>query len=327
MKSTAIANSNTALVKYWGKYDEKLILPMNGSISMTVDKLNTATTVEFSSDYKNDYVELNGKKAEGKESKRVIEHLDMIRKMSKVKEKAKVVSKNNFLTAAGLASSASGFAALTISACSAAGLELDKKELSIIARQGSGSSCRSIFGGYVEWLAAKTSEKSYAEQIADENYFDVRDIAVVVQSAKRKHNTRESMQASVRTCPLYDARLKVVDKNLKIVRKAILDKDFTGLGKTAEFDSLLMHAIALTTTPAILNWSAGTVSVMHAVQDWRAEGVECYYTIDTGAHVHILSLPENSKEIIRRVRLVDGVMDVIENKPGKGAETTNKHLF
>ncbi|MBI2085243.1 MAG: diphosphomevalonate decarboxylase [Candidatus Aenigmarchaeota archaeon] len=327
MKSTAIANSNTALVKYWGKYDEKLILPMNGSISMTVDKLNTTTTVEFSSDYKNDLVELNGKKAEGKESERVIEHIDMIRKISKLDEKAKVASKNNFLTAAGLASSASGFAALTIAACSAAGLELDKKELSIIARQGSGSSCRSIFGGYVEWLAAKTSEKSYAKQIADENYFDIRDIAVVVEAAKRKHGTRESMQASVRTCPLYDARLSAVEKNLKIVRKAVLDKDFTSLGKTAEFDSLLMHAIALTTTPTILNWSAGTISVMHAVQDWRAEGIECYYTIDTGAHVHILSLPENCREIIKRVKLIGSVIDVIENKPGKGAETINKHLF
>ncbi len=327
MKSTAIANSNTALVKYWGKYDEKLILPMNSSISMTVDKLSTTTTVEFSGDYENDSVELNGKKADGKEASRVIEHLDMIRKISKFDEKARVASKNNFLTAAGLASSASGFAALTIAACDAAGLELDKKELSIIARQGSGSSCRSIFGGYVEWLAAKTSDKSYSKQIADENYFDVRDIAVVVEAAKRKHSTRESMQASVRTCPLYDARLKAVENNVKIVRKAILDKDFAGLGKTAEFDSLLMHATALTTIPTILNWSAGTISVMHAVQDWRADGVECYYTIDTGAHVHILSLPENSKEIIKRVKRVNGVIDVIENRPGKGAEISKKHLF
>ncbi|MBI4167975.1 MAG: diphosphomevalonate decarboxylase [Candidatus Aenigmarchaeota archaeon] len=327
MKSTAVANSNTALVKYWGKYNEKLILPMNGSISLTVDKLSTTTTVEFSGDYDNDIVELNGKKAEGKEASRVIEHLDLIRKLAKSTPKAKVVSKNNFLTAAGLASSASGFAALTVAGCDAVGLELNKKELSIIARQGSGSSCRSIFGGYVEWIAAKSSEKSYAKQIAGENYFDIRDIAVVVEAAKRRYTTRESMQATVKTCPFYGSWLKAVKKDLASVRRSILEKDFTMIGKVAELNSLMMHAIALTTTPTILNWSPGTISLMHAVQDWRMEGLECYYTIDTGAHVHILSLPENSREIIKRVKLINDVIDVIENRPGKGAEIVSKHLF
>ncbi|MBI4177207.1 MAG: diphosphomevalonate decarboxylase [Candidatus Aenigmarchaeota archaeon] len=327
MKATATANSNTALVKYWGKYDEKLILPMNGSISLTVDKLSTATTVEFSKDYRQDAIELNGKTAEGREKERIAGHLDLIRKISKSREKARVVSKNNFLTAAGLASSASGFAALTVAACDAAGLDLDKKNLSIIARQGSGSSCRSIFGGYVEWVAAKTSEKSYAKQIADENHFDVRDIAVVVEAAKRRYTTRESMQASVKTSPYYGAWLKAAGSDLESMRKAVIGKDFTLAGRTAELNSLMMHATALTTTPTILNWSAATISIMHAVQDWRAEGLECYYTIDTGAHVHILSLPGNSKEIVKRVKLIEGVTDVIENRPGKGAEIVNEHLF
>lgn len=327
MKSTAIARSNTALVKYWGKYDEKLILPMNGSISLTVDKLSTTTTVEFSNDYKADIVELNGKTAEGKEKDRVVEHLNLIRKLAKSKQKAKIVSENNFLTAAGLASSASGFAALTVAACDALGLDTDKKGLSIVARQGSGSSCRSIFGGYVEWVAGKTSEKSYARQIADENYFDMRDIAVVVEAAKRRYTTRESMQASVKTSPYYGAWLKAVKNDLKLMEKSVIDKNFTAIGKTAELNSLMMHATALTTTPTILNWSAATVSIMHAVQDWRVEGLECYYTIDTGAHVHILSMPENSKEIIGRAKKIRGVMDVIENKPGKGAEIISRHIF
>ncbi len=327
MKSTAIANSNTALVKYWGKYDERLILPMNSSVSLTVDKLSTTTTVGFSSEYNNDSVELNGKPAEGKEKSRVVEHLNLIRKLAKSGERAKVVSKNNFPTAAGLASSASGFAALTVAACDALDIGLSKRDVSIVARQGSGSSCRSVFGGYVEWLAARTSANSYAAQIADENYLDIRDIVVVVEAAKRKHTTRESMQATIKTCPLYKARLEAVKGTFKTVRKAILDKDFTTLGKTAEFDSLLMHATALTTIPAILNWSPATIGVMHAVKDWREDGLECYYTIDTGAHVHVLSRPGDAREAVKRATEVGGVLDVIENKPGKGAEITRKHLF
>ncbi len=327
MKSTAIANSNTAMIKYWGKYDEKLILPMNSNISMTVDSQNTTTTVEFSKELKEDAVLINGKEQDGKPRERVSRHLDLIRNIAKIDLKAKVMSENNFPTAVGLASSASGFAALTLAACSAAGLELDKKQLSIISRQGSGSSCRSIYGGYVEWMKSEKSEDSYAVQIADENHLDIRDIAVVISTRKRKIPTREGMRLSMSTSPLYNARLKVVDESLKKVREAIKNKDFTTIGKTAEADCLMMHAVAMTTDPALIYWEPKTLEVMEKVYQWRDEGLECYFTIDTGANMHIFCLPGSADEIVKRVKEIPGIMDVFVSKPGGEAKLINNHLF
>src|SRR3989339_336721 len=151
MKSTAIANSNIALVKYWGKRNEKLILPFNSSISMTLDGLYTATTVEFSEKYKQDSLSIDGGHIFGEELSKASVQLDIIRKLAKSTLKGKMVSRSNFPKSAGLASSASGFAALTLAATKALGLHLDRKELGIIARQGSGSACRSLYGGFVEW--------------------------------------------------------------------------------------------------------------------------------------------------------------------------------
>ena len=327
MKATAIANSNIALVKYWGKYDEKLNLPMNGSISLTLDALKTTTTVNFSEKFKEDIIKINGKDVKDVSKKNIISHLDLIRKLAKIKYKAEIASENNFPMGTGLASSASGYAALTVAACAAAGLDLDKKGLSIISRQGSGSACRSIYGGYVEWLAAKKSEESYAAQIADENYFDIRDIVAIVVSEEKKTSSRNGMTMTVKTSPLYHARLSTVNENLGKIKKAILNKDFTSVGQIAEFDSLLMHATMLTTKPALLYWSSGTISVMQVVEELRNEGVEAYYTIDAGPNVHVLVLPENSKEVERRLREVSGIINVVHNKPGGDAEISKKHLF
>ncbi len=327
MKATAIANSNTALIKYWGKYDEELILPMNSNISMTVDSQNTITTVEFSRDFEDDIVFINDEKAEGVPRKRVIKHLNLIRSIARIDEKAKVSSKNNFPTAAGLASSASGFAALTVAACAAAGLDLDKKELSIISRQGSGSSCRSIYGGYVEWVKGKRSEDSYAIQIADENYFDMRDIALVIATGERPMSTRDAMRLSIKTSPIYNTRLSVVDNMLEKIKKGIKDKDFTLIGKTAESDAILMHAVMMTTEPHLFYWEPKTLEMIKRIIQWRKDGLECYFTIDTGANMHIFSLPENVPEIKSRLREIEGIKDFFVSKPGGDAKLIKEHLF
>ena len=326
MKATAQAHSNTALIKYWGKYDEKLILPMNSNISMTVDSQTTRTTVEFSKDFEDDIVIINRRKAEGKEKIRVVNHLDLIRRIARIHEKAKVVSENDFPTAVGLASSASGFAALTVAACTAAGLNLDRKELSIIARQGSGSACRSIHGGYVEWIKGKKSEDSYAVQIADENYFDMRDIAVVVSTGERPMSTREAMRVSMKTSPLFKTRLELVDSMLEKVKKGILERDFTLIGKTAEADAILMHAVMMTTEPHLFYWEPKTLELLKKIMSWRNDGLECYFTIDTGPNIHIFSLPENVEEIKSRMK-EEGVTDFFVSKPGGDAKLIEKHLF
>jgi diphosphomevalonate decarboxylase len=327
MKATALANSNTAFIKYWGKLDERLILPMNSNISMTVDSQNTTTTVEFSSNLREDEITLNKEIAEGKPRDKVVRHLDLIRKTAGITDNARVMSENNFPTAAGLASSASGFAALTVAGCAAAGLELDKKELSIISRQGSGSSSRSIYGGYVEWLRGERSEDSYSVQIADENHFDIRDIAVVIATGERPMSTREAMPLSISTSPIYQTRLKVVKGMLDKARKAIQERDFSLLGRTAESDAVLMHAVMMTTQPPLFYWEPKTLEVIKCVLKWRSEGLECYFTVDTGANMHIFSLPDDVEEIKSRLKEIGGIQDYFVSKPGKGTELINKHLF
>jgi len=160
MKATAKAPANIASIKYWGRKDEKLRLPANDSISMNLSEVFTITTVEFSESYKKDEVKLVGKKLDRKEEKRIIDHLDRVRNLAKIKTFAKVVTKNNFPTGTGIASSASGFAALTVAAVKASGLEFSERQLSILARQGSGSACRSIPDGFVELKSGSSSDSS-----------------------------------------------------------------------------------------------------------------------------------------------------------------------
>ncbi|MBU1135432.1 MAG: diphosphomevalonate decarboxylase, partial [Nanoarchaeota archaeon] len=254
MKATAVANSNIALTKYWGKRDSKLMLPQNGSISMTLDGLNTTTTVEFNPTYENDIVILNDQElTDEKDVGEIIKHLDLIREMAGITERVKVVSKNNFPTAAGLASSASGFAALSFAASKAAGLDFDKKELSMLSRRGSGSASRSIEGGFVEWHRGEREDgtDSFAEQIAPKDHWDFRMVTTIVSIEEKKVKSRAGMAQTLKTCPYYDKWLATVNEDINTVREGIKEKNFTKVGETAEFNSLKMHATMITTKPSI----------------------------------------------------------------------------
>lgn len=329
MKATAIANTNIALVKYWGKRNERLILPYNSSISMTCHGLFTITTVEFSKKYKRDIVIIEDKELK-KDEKNVLGHLERIRKMAAIKEKAKVVSKSNFPIAAGLASSASGLAALTLAATKAVGLNLNKKELSILARQGSGSSCRSIFGGFVEWRKGKKEDgsDSYAREIVDKDYWpEFRIIVTILSKEKKKVGSRVGMAQTVKTSPYYRGWLKSVEEDLKIVKKGILERDFTRVGLEAEYNCLKMHALTMTTKPPILYWLPSTLEIIQEVFSWRKEGLECYFTIDAGPNVKILCLEKDEKKIVKRLSKIKGVLKAIVAKPGEGVKIINEHLF
>lgn len=329
MKSTATANANIALVKYWGKRDDKLILPQNGSISMTCDGLSTITTVEFSDEYNEDTVTINDEELQ-KDEKNVLGHLKRIRKLAGVKEKAKVVSQSNFPVAAGLASSASGFAALTLAAVSAAGMKLNQKELTILSRQGSGSSCRSIAEGFVEWYRGKKSDglDSYAETIAKKDYWpEFRMIATIVSEGRKKVSSRAGMAQTVETCPYYIGWLETAEEDLEIIREGIKNRNFSAVGQTAEYNCLKMHALMMTTTPSIIYWIPATVEVMHAVRHLREEGLECYFTIDGGPQVKVMCLEKDGKEINKRLLELNGVKKTITCKPGDGARIIDRHLF
>jgi diphosphomevalonate decarboxylase len=330
-KATAIANANIALVKYWGKRDQKLVLPQNSSISLTLDGLTTVTTVEFSQKYERNRLLLDNQEIkEGKELERVIKHLNLIRRITGIKEKSKVVSQNNFPTAAGLASSASGFAALSLAAIEAAGQKLNSKELSIIARQGSGSASRSCYGGFVEWQKGerKDGSDSYALQIAKpEHWPELRIIASIVLTEKKKISSRVGMEQTVRTSSFYGAWLESVDKDLEKVKKGILEKDFSLIGRTAEENCLKMHATMVTTKPPIIYWQASTLAIIQSVLAWREQGLECYFTIDAGPQVKIICLEDQVREIKKRLKMINGLREVVVCKPGQGPKLTNDHLF
>lgn len=329
MKATAVANTNIAMVKYWGKRDEKLILPYNGSISMTCKGLFTTTTVEFSKKYKKDIFIINGKKLENDE-KQVSSHLERIRKLAKIRERAKVVSRTNFPIKAGLGSSASGLASFTLAASRAAGLVLSRKELSILTRQGSGSASRSVFGGFVEWKKGKRRDgrDSFAKQIVNENYWpDFRVIFVILSNEKKKVGSRGGMALTVKTSPFYKCWLKTIDKDLRLARKGILKKDFSLLGSLAEHNCLKMHSLMVTTKPALIYWLPETVEVIRSVMEWREEGLESYFTIDAGPNVVIMCMKKDEKEIRKRLSRIKVKKEIVTSQPGAGVEIIEENLF
>ncbi|MBT3405940.1 diphosphomevalonate decarboxylase [Candidatus Woesearchaeota archaeon] len=326
MKSSAIANSNIALVKYWGKQDKELILPYNNSISLTISDLHTHTTVEFNEELKEDQITLNDSQIDETSRKQIIKFLDIIRKDSDLK--AKIVSKNNFPTASGLASSASGYAALTLAATKALNLNLTKEELSKLARRGSGSACRSIYGGLSEWQKGTNNDDSFAKQIEKKDYWpDLRMLICTTTTEEKKTKSRAGMAQTVATSPMYKSWLDTIENDLTNVRTAIKNKDFTLLGKTAESNCLKMHATMITTEPPIIYWNPTTIKIMKQVELLREQGIECYYTMDAGPQVKILCLKNNQETILEKIKQIDGVINTITTKPGEPAKTTEQHLF
>ncbi|EKD87024.1 MAG: hypothetical protein ACD_37C00071G0003 [uncultured bacterium] len=317
MKATAQAPSNIAFVKYWGRKDEVLRLPENGSISMCLSGLETTTTVEFDDKFEQDLIVINDKE-EDLENNRAVKHLDRVRKLASIDLKAKVETTNNFPTATGLSSSASGFAALTLAAVSASGLKLSKKEISILARQGSGSACRSIPDGFVEWLDGDTSDESYATSIFPADYFEIADVVAVVSTDKKFLATSEG-QKSARTSPFFPTRLSLIKDKINRVKKAIEDKNFSEFGELIEREALEFHSILFTSNPPLFYWTSETVKVMKFVQKIRSEGLECYFTINTGQDVHVICKKEDTETVSAKLKELPEVIKTIVNYPDKGA--------
>lgn len=329
MKSTAIGPSDIAFTKYWGRKDEVLRLPENGSVSMTLSDLLTTTTVEFSDKFKKDEIMINGGGVEEGEAERIIKHLDRVRKLAGPPTggfKAKVVSRNNFPIGTGLSSSASGFAALTVAAAKAAGLNLSEKELSILSRQASGASCRPIVGGFVEWLDGNTSDTSYSVQIFPTDWWKIADVVAVV-SEERKHTPTSVGQQSAQSSPFLKLRLSRMKSKNKLVKKLIKERNFKEFGELIEQEALELHTIMLTQYPPLIYWTPGTLTIMKLVSRWRKEGLPVYFTINTGQNIHLICEQKNAKKVKAKLKELDFVKDIIINTPGQGARLSQNHLF
>jgi diphosphomevalonate decarboxylase len=316
---TAQAHPNIAFIKYWGNRDNNLRLPANGSISMNLDGLFTRTTVSFQPSLPFDELIINGRAVVGKGLERVSHILDLVRGMAGINMKAEVVSENNFPSGAGVASSAAAFAALALAASKAAGLNLSERELSILARRGSGSAARSIPAGFVEWQMGTGDEDSFAFSIAPAEHWNLADCIAIVSAAHKKTGSTEG-HAIAGTSPLQDARAADAPRRLEICRNAILNRDFEAFANVIEHDSDMMHAVMMTSNPPLMYWQSATVEIFHQVREWRAGGLPVGYTVDAGANVHVLCLGEYAQEVEKRLRELPGVSDVLTAGVGGAAK-------
>jgi diphosphomevalonate decarboxylase len=319
--ATAIACPNIAFIKYWGDLDARLHIPANGSISMNLDGLHTRTQVTFDASFRHDQLILDGQHTSGAPLERVSSFLDRVRRLAGWHWNARVVSTNNFPVAAGIASSASGFAALAMAATAAMGLQLSERDLSRLARLGSGSACRSVPGGFVEWQPGHDDYDSYASTIEPPDHWDLADcIAIVSRGQKSVGSAEGHILAS--TSPLQRARVADTPLRLKLCRQAINERDFEILANVTELDCQLMHAVMITSTPPLLYWQPVTQQLTRLVQTWRKNGLPVCYTIDAGPNVHVLCPTSHVTEVTDQLMQVPGVSKVLVAQPGGPARLT-----
>lgn len=328
MKKTAWAPVNLALIKYWGKTDDKLRLPANSSFSINLSNLFTITTVEFSPAYKTDEVIIDGEKKE-KVIKRARQHLDLIRKLSGKNFFAKVVSQNNFPQGTGIASSASGFAALTLAATKALNLNLSEKELSIIARLGSGSASRSIPNGFVEWKKGDKSDDSFSYSVFSQDYWPQLQVATLILETKEKKVSSTEGHQLAPTSPFFIQRIGLIDEKIKRLKESIYRKDFESFGTIVEQEALEMNAIMLTSKPPLLYWSPITVKLIKEIWRWRElESFKIYFTLDAGPNLHLFYLIKDEEKVIKKLqKLIKDNKKIIINKVSQGTHLINDHLF
>jgi diphosphomevalonate decarboxylase len=320
-QARARAGANFALIKYWGKADSRLNVPAVGSISITLDALWSETVVEIDSALRADELTLDGG-SRAEQLEKVSACLDLLRERAGVATRARVVSRNNFPTAAGLASSASGFAALVKAGAAALGLELPARELSIVARQGSGSAARSIFGGFVEMYAgtADDGRDSFAEPLEDAAAWPLEVVIAVTAKGEKEVGSRSGMTRSATSSPYYPAWVASQPRDLAAARTAIASRDFEALADVAEHNCLKMHAAALAAHPPLVYWNGATVDCLHTVRRLRVAGTPVFFTIDAGPQLKAVCLPAARPVVEAALRAVPGVLELLTSRLGPGAE-------
>lgn len=316
--ATAIAHPNIAFIKYWGNQDEALRLPLTGSISMNLDGLFTSTTVSPDENLTTDSFWLDGVSQSGPALDRVINYLDHVRNLAEKVFYVRVESTNNFPAGAGIASSASAFAALAVAAASVFGLDMSEAQLSALARLGSGSASRSIPAGFVEWQPARTHHDSYARSIAPADHWDLIDVIAILNPGQKKTGSTEGHRLA-QTSPLNVARIALVPERLERCRQAILERDFEGFAEVTETDSEHMHAVMRTSTPALVYQTRQTLDILAQVKRWRRQGYAVCATVDAGPNVHVIALAAEREWLEKELNSIGTIKRLITCRPGSGA--------
>jgi diphosphomevalonate decarboxylase len=313
------AYTNIAFIKYWGKENEELIIPKNNSLSLTLDAFYTDTQVTFDENLSEDVLLIDGEIQDQKALKKAQVILNIVRDLAAIKDHAKIDSVNHVPTAAGLASSASGLAALAGAASLAAGLDLSKEELSRLARRGSGSASRSIYGGFAEWEKGYSDETSYAKPIDDANW-DIGMIFIVINDGKKDISSTEGMRRVVATSPYYEGWMSSAVEDLAAIKEGIAEQDIIKVGEIAERSALKMHALNFSANPPFNYWSPGSIRAINKVQELREKGYPVYLTMDAGPNVKLICKQSQIKELLDILREDYHEDQLVPALPGPGMQ-------
>lgn len=320
MNRTARAHTNIALIKYWGKADDKLRLPLMSSLSMTLDAFYTDTSVE-KTDGENQFF-LNNQQQTAAASQRVFAYLKKLQARFHVTGNLIVKSVNHVPTSAGLASSSSAFAALAAAFCQCYDINIDLEDLSRLARIGSGSASRSVYGGFAVWQKGNSDETSYAYALDETPTMDLHLLAVELNTKQKKISSTYGMK-DAQSSPFFRPWLERNNSELNEMIKAIKSNDFTALGQLAELNANEMHAINLTAQPEFTYFEPQTIQAIKLVEQLRTEGIECYYTIDAGPNIKVLCQLRNSKDIIQRFSSEFNNVNIVNASFGPGITYLN----
>lgn len=320
----ARAHTNIALIKYWGKREKELFLPMNSSLSLTLEAFYTDTKVVFDEELASDVFVLNGKEQADVEKEKISHFLDLFREYIGESRKARVDSFNFVPTAAGLASSASAFAALALATATALEMDLSPQELSTFARRGSGSSTRSLFGGFVEWDMGTSSNDSMAVPIDDADW-DIGMLVIAVNTQQKKIASRVGMEHTVATSPFYPAWVQTAAADLQAMKEAIAQRDFQRLGELTEHNGMKMHATTLSANPPFTYWTADSLLAQEAVREVRERlGLPAYMTMDAGPNVKVLCRASDLPVLKEELSKVFAKEQVIASLSGPAAHVLSQ---
>ncbi len=332
MHAVAEAGANIALVKYWGKRDAggPLNLPAVGSLSLTLSALTTRTRVVLDASLARDELVLGGREAPAGQRERAAATLQRLRERAGGGDAlpcARVESDNDFPTGAGLASSASGFAALVVAGAAAYGLDLPPAELSALARQGSGSAARSIFGGFVEMARGEREDgrDAIARPLLDAAQWPLEVVVAITAAGEKAVGSTDGMNLTARTSPYWQGWLASQEADLAEARSAVLARDFARLAEVSEFSCLKMHGLALSARPGLLYWNGATVEAMHRVRELRErEALAVFFTVDAGPQLKAICAPAHGERVAAALADVPGVRAVVRSGLGPGARVTER---
>ena len=321
-KATAVAHTIQGLMKYHGLKNKKQRLPFHDSISVCVKELTTTATVDFSTRYSEDMIEINGNVAKGTEAQRVMVVVNALRKLNKTHDRVKIASKNNLEKAKGVGFSASAFASIAFAASNALGLKIDLSRLSEIARLGAGSASRSLVGGFSIWYANKNA-RSYAQQLDDGTRVRLA-MGIVPQASSVKTDLAHEEST---TSPFFNSRVKTVKATIPRMTHAIKKGDLAEVCRLAEADSLSLHAVTMTGPRRLVLVSATTINVIQRVRTLREEkGIPVWYSMDTGPSVFLNTQPEYLNRVCDDIESTVNV-PIIKSGVGGPAYASNEHLF